>query len=116
MSIDPRNPCPTCGGPKSYGARRCKNCPRVDVAANGHNFAKRWFPMPELCEACEKVPPVDRHHRDGNSQNNDPSNIAFLCRRCHMAADGRLEFVRTAMPSMGGRVSKGNQFTAAETG
>jgi DNA modification methylase len=33
----------------------------------------------------------ERHHRDGDTSNNDPANIAVVCRRCHMAADGRLD-------------------------
>jgi uncharacterized protein YlaI len=42
------------------------------------------------CERCEQQPAIDRHHVDGNTINNDPSNIQFLCRRCHMEVDGRL--------------------------
>jgi hypothetical protein len=42
------------------------------------------------CEKCGK-PAVDRHHKDGNTLNNKPSNIIPLCRRCHMKEDGRLE-------------------------
>ena len=37
---------------------------------------------------------AERHHRDANTANNDPSNIAILCRRCHMEEDGRLEATR----------------------
>lgn len=107
MSPDPHRACPTCGGPISYYAKRCKKCPRYDRAGNGHQFARRWFSMPEFCEDCEVAPPLDRHHKDGDSSNNDPANVAFLCRRCHMAADGRLDFARTAMPSMGGKARHG---------
>ncbi len=60
----------------------------------GHGFARRWFPLPELCERCGVAPPIDRHHIDGNPRNNDRANIAFLCRRCHQAVDGRLEILR----------------------
>jgi hypothetical protein len=42
------------------------------------------------CERCGE-PAVDRHHKDGNTRHNARSNLAFLCRRCHMAIDGRLE-------------------------
>src|SRR3990167_11535039 len=34
---------------------------------------------------------AERHHRDGNTANNDASNIDITCRRCHMEHDGRLE-------------------------
>lgn len=47
------------------------------------------------CEACGE-PGVDRHHRDGNPRNNALANIAVLCRRCHMEADGRLIRFRDA--------------------
>lgn len=43
----------------------------------------------KVCEECCTFP-VERHHKDGDPRNNSPSNIAFLCRRCHMVADGRL--------------------------
>lgn len=43
------------------------------------------------CEHCGERPAIDRHHIDDNTANNERSNIALLCRRCHMTADGRLE-------------------------
>lgn len=42
------------------------------------------------CERCGK-PAVDRHHRDGDPGHNEPENVAFLCRRCHLVIDGRME-------------------------
>lgn len=42
------------------------------------------------CDSCGK-PAFDRHHRDGNTGNNEPFNIGVLCRRCHMLEDGRLQ-------------------------
>lgn len=48
------------------------------------------------CERCGR-PGTDRHHKDGDTLNNDPGNIEILCRRCHMKADGRLDkFVEMA--------------------
>ena len=41
------------------------------------------------CERCGAIK-SDRHHCDGNTANNVPDNISFLCRRCHMEKDGRL--------------------------
>lgn len=57
----------------------------------GHIEARRLYPL-STCEwdGCER-PAVDRHHRDGDSTNNSPENIARLCRKHHMEADGRLE-------------------------
>lgn len=60
----------------------------------GREFAVRWFPLPELCERCKAAPPCDRHHVDGNPCNNHPSNVQFLCRRCHQETDGRIEMLR----------------------
>lgn len=40
------------------------------------------------CEHCGK-PGTDRHHRDGDTGNNVPENIAILCRKCHQNDDGR---------------------------
>ncbi len=58
----------------------------------GRTRALRSFDA-QPCESCgaEKT---DRHHKDGNTANNAPENIVFLCRRCHMEADGRLDDVR----------------------
>jgi hypothetical protein len=53
------------------------------------------------CERCG-APATDRHHRDGDTGNNEPENVALLCRRCHMALDGRLaEFVSHSMSQRG---------------
>ena len=85
-------------------ARERKPCRKRNPLSvhGGRLFARRWFPMPAICEHCGLVPPLDRHHKDGNTQNNDRSNIAFLCRACHQKEDGRYEFITTQMPSMGG--------------
>lgn len=56
------------------------------------NRAQRWFPIAgETCERCQQTPAIDRHHIDGDPGNNVRENISFLCRRCHMEADGRME-------------------------
>lgn len=35
------------------------------------------------CQNCDSLIQLCIHHKDGNSQNNEPSNIALLCRACH---------------------------------
>ena len=60
----------------------------------GHLRALRLYPDPGPCAKCGRKP-AERHHKDGNHANNDPSNIEFLCRRCHMEADGRLDLLRS---------------------
>jgi hypothetical protein len=58
----------------------------------GRTRALRMFPvLPDGCETCGAGKRLDRHHKDGNTLNNNRDNIAFLCRKCHMAADGRLD-------------------------
>lgn len=42
------------------------------------------------CERCGE-PGVERHHKDGDPGNNKRRNVKIVCRRCHMAIDGRLE-------------------------
>lgn len=61
----------------------------------GREFARRWFSLPAVCRRCGQAPPRDRHHQDANPHNNDPSNIDFLCRRCHQETDGRIEMLRS---------------------
>jgi hypothetical protein len=53
--------------------------------------ARRWFKDLGTCERCHEKPATDRHHADGNTGNNDRANVRFLCRRCHMVEDGRLD-------------------------
>jgi hypothetical protein len=55
----------------------------------GWHRAERKFAMTP-CEVCGE-PGKDRHHKDANPLNNDPSNVLKVCRKCHMELDGRLE-------------------------
>lgn len=65
------------------------------TTGTGRNRASRIYQLGD-CERCGK-PAFDRHHKDEDTKNNEPSNVSILCRRCHMEVDGRLsEFVRTA--------------------
>jgi len=54
----------------------------------GRQRAKRYYPL-KPCRICGKI--AERHHKDDNPLNNEPSNIDFLCRKHHMEADGRME-------------------------
>jgi hypothetical protein len=61
----------------------------------GRLRAQKRYPLGP-CERCGK-PAIDRHHKDSVTTHNEPSNIARLCRRCHMEDDGRLvAFVEAA--------------------
>lgn len=58
---------------------------------SGRDRCRALYPSPlGTCEGdgCEREA-VDRHHVDGDTRNNDRSNVAFLCRRCHQKIDGR---------------------------
>jgi hypothetical protein len=82
----------------------------------GHIRALRMYPDIGPCGRCGREP-AERHHKDGNTANNDPSNIDILCRRCHMEADGRLERFR-AMARAGGLARQAQRraaLAAAET-
>lgn len=65
---------------------------RPKVTHAGHKRAQRRYPMGD-CEKCG-APGRDRHHRDGDQMNNEPGNVAILCRRCHQREDGRYEALR----------------------
>lgn len=56
----------------------------------GHEACRKQYPLIGNCERCS-LPATERHHIDGDSCNNLRKNVQFLCRRCHMAIDGRLE-------------------------
>lgn len=94
--------CPQCGEPKMVMSALCRSCngklhcgplsgqwlgEAAQDKAKRHR-ARMLFPLGP-CEKCG-AKGVDRHHRDGDTGNNVPSNIRILCRRCHMAEDGRL--------------------------
>lgn len=55
------------------------------------NRARRRYALGP-CVLCG-APGCDRHHKDGNTGNNVPENIAVLCRKCHMLIDGRMDAI-----------------------
>jgi len=62
----------------------------------GRARALRTYPKVERCSEC-RATRIERHHIDGNTANNEPSNIQMLCRRCHMIADGRMDIAASQM-------------------
>lgn len=101
-SEDPRYDLCKCGSWKAASARDCWKCwlKRPKRGALHHNWkgndvtrdsgrdrARRWYPMGK-CIRCGRDG-KDRHHKNGDTLNNDPSNIEILCRRCHTTVDGR---------------------------
>lgn len=58
----------------------------------GRHRAERWYPI-KACEVCGKTGgghQIHRHHKDGNTLNNNPENIAILCTRHHGEAHRKL--------------------------
>jgi hypothetical protein len=55
----------------------------------GRSRALRAFPVLQPCEECG-TSESERHHVNGDTADNTSTNIRFLCRRCHMKTDGRL--------------------------
>jgi len=51
-------------------------------AKSGQRRAKKLFGT---------IKGLDKHHKDGNPLNNDPSNIEWVTRKGHMVEDGRLD-------------------------
>jgi hypothetical protein len=50
---------------------------------SGRDRAQRMYPDIPPCRICGGK--AERHHKDHNTKNNDPSNIDFLCRKDHFS-------------------------------
>lgn len=60
-----------------------------DVNLSGlHDWVRKRLPKPDKCARCKKIPPVDLANKGIYDRNLD--NWEYLCRRCHMLSDGRL--------------------------
>lgn len=117
--------CPTCSGPMAKHARQCQRCSVHIMRLERHVFWKGDAARAETkreriqkrlslegvtCERCAAVPATDRHHIDSDPGNSALSNIACLCRRCHMVVDGRL----AAFRAVGRRFTGGSAATESE--
>lgn len=60
------------------------------VEKSGRSRALRAFVAPTACQSCGRKTRLDRHHVNGNTKDNTAENIKFLCRKCHMTEDGRI--------------------------
>ena len=59
----------------------------------GHFQARQSYPVMGQCEGKDcTAKALDRHHKNGNTDDNTRKNVSFLCRQCHMLADGRTHF------------------------
>ncbi len=96
--------CIDCDKEISYGHMRCVECFinhtwRGDDVHIGtlHQWIKTYKPKPKLCESCHIKPPRDCANISGNYLR-DVNDFEWLCRRCHMLKDGRLEAARARAP------------------
>lgn len=55
-----------------------------------HSWIANHKPKPEFCERCKKEKPYDLANISGKYKR-DINDFEWLCRRCHMKKDGRLE-------------------------
>lgn len=55
-----------------------------------HRYVRRRLPKPKKCPCCRKRPPYDLSNKRG-VYSRDLNEWEWLCRRCHMIKDGRLE-------------------------
>jgi hypothetical protein len=59
-----------------------------------HWWVRSRLPEPEKCETCKTVAPYDLANITG-VYSRDLTNWKYLCRKCHMISDGRLERLHT---------------------
>lgn len=55
-----------------------------------HEWIGNRLPKPKFCQDCNKVPPYDLANIS-QEYKRDLSDWEWLCRKCHMLKDGRLE-------------------------
>lgn len=60
-----------------------------------HKWVKSYLPKPELCQICNKKPPRELANisptYNPETYNRDFKNWKWLCSKCHLLSDGRLE-------------------------
>lgn len=54
-----------------------------------HVWLRKYLTKPKLCQECNRVPPYDLANK--GIYNREFKNWEWLCRKCHMLKDGRLE-------------------------
>lgn len=57
-----------------------------------HSFVKKRLPKPNTCDDCHEQPPRDLANKGIYDRNLE--NWEWLCRRCHMIKDGRMNNLR----------------------
>lgn len=62
-----------------------------------HDWVKRHLVKPQTCRDCNQVKPLDLANIS-QKYKRDISDWEWLCRKCHMAKDGRAKTLRFARP------------------
>ena len=55
-----------------------------------HEYIRRRLPMPKACQKCHKQKPLDLANKSGHYLR-DVADWSWLCRKCHMTVDKRIE-------------------------
>lgn len=106
------------GKRKQFCSRKCSKTGTHNPVWKGddvklgplHRWIEKHKPKPELCEDCKLVPPRDlanisqEYHRDVN-------DFEWLCRKCHMTKDGRLEKVKQTQFKVGDKIRLGSELS-----
>jgi hypothetical protein len=53
-----------------------------------HKWVRKRKTKPKLCEICNRVPPMDLANK--GIYNRELKNWEWICRKCHMIKDGRI--------------------------
>jgi hypothetical protein len=59
-----------------------------------HGYIKRKLKKPKICSNCNKIKKLDIANISGEYKR-DLNDWKWLCRRCHMVSDGRLEKLKS---------------------
>lgn len=96
--------CLDCDKDRGRQAKRCMACHLKTLVGEGnpgwkgdkakygsiHDWVKYHMKKPDRCTNCEKIGKVDTANISGKYLR-DLSDWEWLCRRCHMSKDGRLQ-------------------------
>ena len=76
---------------KELNGRNCVAIRKDGITYFGiHAWVRKRKLKPKFCESCNTIPPYDLANISGEYKK-DVSDYEWLCRRCHMKKDGRLD-------------------------
>lgn len=67
---------------------------RTNYLRTLHVRITKLFPKTEICNSCKKVPPLDLANIS-QEYKEDLCDWEWLCRKCHMVKDGRINNLKT---------------------